>query len=78
MKSRKIRRGVAGDEEAISYIGGASFSWAFGDLYPPDILERYLDDTYSAPKVAWSLSKLGNVYFVAELEDELAGFLKLK
>jgi ribosomal protein S18 acetylase RimI-like enzyme len=74
----KIRRGVAGDEKAISFIGRGSFSWAFGHLYPPDVLERYLDVTYSVPKIASSLSESDNVYFVAELENELVGFLKLK
>jgi diamine N-acetyltransferase len=74
----EIRRGVAGDEKAISRIGRESFSWAFGHLYPTDVLERYLDDTYSARKLALSLSKPSNLYFVAEVEDGLVGFLKLK
>lgn len=74
----KIRRGVAGDEKAISYIGRESFSLAFGYLYPTDVLERYLDTTYSSSKIALSMSKSGNVYFVAEVDDRVIGFSKLK
>jgi ribosomal protein S18 acetylase RimI-like enzyme len=78
MKSMRIRRGVAGDEEAICCIGRESFSSAFGQLYPPDVLDRYLDDKYSASKIASSLSKSGNFYFVAEVDHEIFGFIKLK
>lgn len=71
----KIRRGIAGDEKAISRVGRLSFSGAFGHLFPAEVLARYLDETYSEPKIASSLSKTGSVYLVAEVEDSVVGFL---
>jgi len=74
----EIRNATAGDEDAIAYVGRESFSWAFGHLFPTDVLSRYLDATYSDGKILSSLSKPDNVYFVAEVEDRVVGFLKLK
>ena len=73
-----VRGAVAGDAETISALGRKSFSWAFGALFREDVLARYLDGTYSARKIAGSLAKPANLYFVAEAEGRLQGFLKLK
>lgn len=73
-----IRRGVAGDARGISRTGRESFSRAFGHLYPLDVLERYLDDTYSEQKIVSSFSNSRNVFIVADVDDEVVGFLKLK
>ncbi|WP_243383123.1 GNAT family N-acetyltransferase [Geothrix alkalitolerans] len=73
-----VRSAVAGDAEAIAALGRKSFSWAFGALFRDDVLARYLDGTYSAGKIAGSLTKVANLYFVAEAEGCLQGFLKLK
>lgn len=73
-----VRGAVAGDAETIASLGRKSFSWAFGALFREDVLARYLDGTYSAGKIAGSLAKAANLYFVAEAEGRLQGFLKLK
>jgi ribosomal protein S18 acetylase RimI-like enzyme len=73
-----VRSAKRGDEEAIAHIGRESFTWAFGQLFPADVLTRYLDATYSAGKILLSISKPNNVYFVSEAEDRIVGFLKLK
>ncbi|WP_257304495.1 GNAT family N-acetyltransferase [Geothrix campi] len=73
-----VRSAAAEDVEAIASLGRKSFSWAFGALFREDVLARYLDGTYSARKIAGSLAKAANLYFVAEAEGRLQGFLKLK
>lgn len=73
-----VRAAVPGDAEAITSLGRKSFSWAFGALFREDVLARYLDGTYSTRKIAGSLAKAVNLYFVAEAEGRLQGFLKLK
>lgn len=73
-----VRSAKRGDEEAITHIGRESFTWAFGHLFPADVLTRYLDATYSAGKILSSISNPNNVYFVSEAEDRVVGFLKLK
>lgn len=76
--TRTIRPALATDAEAIAAIGRRSFVWAFGHLYPrKEVLDRYLDATYSVEKIAASLAKPANAYFVAE-GDRIEGFLKLK
>ena len=55
-----------------------SFTWAFGHLYQEGTLARYLEATYSHAKIARSLAKPTNTYFVAEVDGRVLGFLKLK
>ena len=73
-----VRPALPDDAAAIARIGRESFTWAFGHLYPQDVLDRYLANTYGVSKIAGSLAKPGNVYLVAEGEAGLQGFLKLK
>lgn len=73
-----VRRAIPEDAETIATIGWKSFTWAFGALYREEVLARYLEATYSIDKIAGSLTKPGNVYFVAEAGGCVQGFLKLK
>ncbi len=73
-----VRPAVPGDAEAIAALGRKSFTWAFGSLFREDVLARYLDQTYAPGKIRGSLGKAANVYFAAEAEGRLEGFLKLK
>jgi ribosomal protein S18 acetylase RimI-like enzyme len=74
----KIRDATNGDIEGIVLVGRKSFIWAFAHLFPSDVLERYLDKTYSTEKITASLSKPNNIYAVAETQEGIVGFLKLK
>ena len=73
-----VRRAHNQDVQAIAAIGRESFTWAFGHLYREEVLARYLEATYGEEKLASSLAKEANVYFVAEQDGRVAGFLKLK
>lgn len=73
-----IRPALPADAAAIAAVGSRSFVWAFGHLFPEDVLGRYLERTYSVAKLASSLAKPGNTFFVAERDGALQGFLKLK
>jgi ribosomal protein S18 acetylase RimI-like enzyme len=76
--SALIRPALTEDVPAIATVGRASFTWAFGHLYQEGTLARYLEATYSPAKIARSLAKPANTYFVAEVEGRVLGFLKLK
>lgn len=76
--SAVIRPALPEDAPAIASVGRASFTWAFGHLYREDNLARYLEATYSPAKIARSLAKPTNAYFVAEVDGRVLGFLKLK
>jgi ribosomal protein S18 acetylase RimI-like enzyme len=73
-----IRKATNRDIEGIVLVGRKSFTRAFAHLFPSDVLERYLDQTYSPEKITASLSKSDNIYAVAETQDGIVGFLKLK
>jgi ribosomal protein S18 acetylase RimI-like enzyme len=64
---------------AISYLGRIAFRAAFGHLFNKKIeLEEYLDYTYSVEKIACSLKKENNIYFLALVDGLPAGFAKVK
>jgi len=63
----------------ISGIGRSSFHDAFSRLFRvPQDLEHYLDYTYGEEKIARSLARENNVYFLALDGTKAVGFAKLK
>lgn len=72
------RAATASDAAAIATVGARSFTWAFGHLFTPEVLERYLDATYAESKIRSSLAKPENLFFVADADRTVGGFLKLK
>jgi len=73
-----VRLATLGDAARIAMVGRASFTWAFAHLFRPEVLSRYLEHTYSEQKIASSISKPQNTYFVAEPDGQVCAFLKLK
>jgi len=65
--------------QAIAYIGRIAFRDAFSHLFNNQCeLEDYLDYTYHVDKIAGSVRKENNQYFVAVVDGAPAGFAKLK
>jgi diamine N-acetyltransferase len=65
--------------EIISGIGKQSFRDAFGHLFNNKReLQEYLESTYRPSKLARSIAKENNVYFIAYVENVPVGFAKLK
>ena len=65
--------------ETISSIGKLSFRDAFGHLFNDKIvLLEYLEYTYNVGKVAKSINKENNVFFIAFVENVPVGFAKVK
>lgn len=65
--------------EIISSIGSQSFCAAFGGLFhDKNELNEYLDYTYQPEKIAGSLEKENNVFFLAFIENVPVGFAKVK
>jgi ribosomal protein S18 acetylase RimI-like enzyme len=64
---------------AISSIGKQSFRDAFGHLFNnKNALQEYLDYTYYPDKIAKSIEKENNVFFLAFMENVPVGFAKVK
>jgi ribosomal protein S18 acetylase RimI-like enzyme len=76
-----IKITIAKPSEAaiISTIGRLSFRDAFARLFnSKKELQEYLDFTYTPEKIAKSISKENNVYFIAYVENVPVGFAKMK
>jgi diamine N-acetyltransferase len=74
-----IIKANAAHAPAIAGIGRQSFSDAFGPLFNSrKELQEYLDYTYATPKVASSLHKESNAFFLALANERPVGFVKLK
>ncbi len=76
-----IRVTIADPSDAITIatIGRLSFRDAFARLFnSKKELQEYFDFTYTPEKIAKSISKENNVYFIAFVENVPVGFAKLK
>jgi ribosomal protein S18 acetylase RimI-like enzyme len=63
----------------ISIIGKQSFRDAFGHLFKSRTeLQDYLDYTYEPAKIARSVEKENNIFFLAFVENVPVGFAKVK
>jgi ribosomal protein S18 acetylase RimI-like enzyme len=75
----EIIKARADHAPAISYAGRNAFRDAFAHLFNNrSELEEYLDYTYAVDKIASSINKENNVYFLANVDGLPAGFAKLK
>ncbi|HMG67571.1 MAG TPA: GNAT family N-acetyltransferase [Chitinophagaceae bacterium] len=65
--------------DTIASIGKQSFRDAFGHLFSNrNELREYLDYTYDPEKIARSIEKENNVFFLAFVENVPVGFAKVK
>lgn len=63
----------------IASIGKISFRNAFGHLFnSKEELHEYLEQTYNPVKLSRSIRKENNIYFLAFLDGEPIGFVKVK
>src|SRR4030095_2093406 len=75
----KIITAVPSDAAVISSIGRQSFRDAFAHLFDDkEVLQEYLDYTYAVDKIAKSIRKENNVFFLAFVENVPVGFAKVK
>jgi ribosomal protein S18 acetylase RimI-like enzyme len=78
MMSIKIIKANINDAEKISFIGKISFTDAFGQVFEKNNLDSYLQFVYKPEKVAVSIRKENNVYFLAIADNKPVGFAKVK
>jgi len=77
--SIKIIKADSSYADAIAMIGKGSFRKTFGHLFDnQNELREYLFHTYDPSKLAKSIDKENNVYFIALKNNEPVGFAKVK
>lgn len=76
----KVRLAQSEDAEILSKIGWQSFNEAFAD-HPknhPDDMKIYMDEAFSVETISKDLQESNTFYLIAELENETAGYAKIK
>lgn len=75
----RVTKANATDAATIATIGRLSFRDAFGQLFEnKSALQDYLDYTYSENKIAKSIAKENNIFFIALVDNVPVGFAKVK
>lgn len=72
-----IRQASVDDAEEVSDFGRKVFFETFSTFYPQEIMDRYLDASFSMDKVRKELSCEQSQFWVLEVEGIYAGYLKL-
>lgn len=76
----QIRKATIEDAEVLTQIAWKSFYDAFAD-HPkndPDDLQNYMDEAFTVEAISAELADSDSIFFVAEIENELVGYAKLK
>lgn len=75
MTEVRIRRATGSDAAQLAAFGAWTFADTFGHLYPPEDLERFLEQAHSEAFYTGVLAAADRAVFVAEAEDgALAGY----
>ena len=72
-----LRPATPADVAALSALGRDSFVAKFGDMYRPEDLAAFLEQTHSPAAVAGELADPERRYCLAEIDGALAGYCKL-
>lgn len=79
MENHTIRKAVPADAKFVSLLAKITFSETFGNLFrDKKDLRAYLEKTFSIEKMASSLKKEENVFWIAYADAIPVGYAKLK
>ena len=79
MESLVIRKANITDAKAVASLARITFKDTFGHLFnDPQDLVNYFNVTFSQEKIAASLQKSNNVFWLALFNDKPVGYAKLK
>jgi hypothetical protein len=73
-----IKRATVSDAQTISFLGRATFTETFGDLFSAEELNEYLDKTFNTGKLQVSLQKDENIFGILFYHDHAVGYYKIK
>lgn len=77
MSAITLRPASPGDIPALAALGRESFVAKFGQMYRPQDLAAFLEETHSETAVAAGLADPRRRYCLAEADGALAGYCKL-
>ncbi len=77
MNGLTLRAAAATDTAALSRLGTESFVAAFGDMYQPDDLALFLEQTKSEAAIAAQIADPTGPIQLAERDGQLLGYCKI-
>lgn len=72
-----IRPAITTDIALLQTIGKQTFYETFADTNTPEDMEQYLTTSFATSKIQQELSNPDSLFFFAEEENEVIGYLKL-
>ncbi|WP_281234071.1 GNAT family N-acetyltransferase [Flavobacterium gelatinilyticum] len=77
MNNLKIRKASVSDVIKLQAIGRQTFSETFSDANSEENMKKYLEESFAAAKLTSELNNPSSHFYLAELDDQVLGYLKL-
>lgn len=77
LSSVKIRPVERDEIQLLQQIGKQTFLDAFSDSCSPADMQQYLEEKFSLEQLIFEFEHPMSVYYFAELEEEIVGYLKI-
>lgn len=77
MNSLEIKKATINDIEKLQAIGKQTFSETFADVNSEENMIKYLDESFALEKLTSELKNISSHFYLAELDNQVIGYLKL-
>ena len=77
MNTLKIKKADVSDVIKLQAIGRQTFSETFSDVNSEENMKKYLEESFAAAKLTSELNNPSSYFYLAELDDQVVGYLKL-
>ena len=74
MSAAAIRRAIPGDAQALAELGATTFIESFGQLYVPDDLQAFLDESHTVEAYSKVLANPDYALWIAERDGRAIGY----
>lgn len=75
--SMKVRRADTNDIDTLQQIGRQTFLETFSSGNTPENINRYVEESFSKPKLLSELNNVDSQFFILEHEAQVIGYLKV-
>ncbi len=73
----KIKKATISDLESIQEISKQTFIETFADVNTPENMENYVQENFNSVQVASEINNPESAFYLATLDKEIIGYLKL-
>lgn len=77
MNSLEIKKATIYDAEKLQAIGRQTFTETFADVNSEENMIKYLNESFALEKLTSELENISSHFYLAELDHQVIGYLKL-